>query len=330
MITVTLYEKSDCSLCVQAKQDLDAVQETVPHRLVVINIEEDASLERLFGEKVPVVEIGPYRKEAPFNRQDLQITIKAAKDRMEQLEKLDDPKHQQRVERAQTVTRIDRASYWFANRYLLVFNLLVFLYVGVPFLAPVFMNAGLTAPATLIYRAYGAVCHQFAFRSWFLFGDQAVYPRAAAEVPGVASFGEATGVNESDIFEARRFIGNDQLGYKVAFCERDVAIYGGILSFGILFALSGRRLRGLHWILWIAIGIAPIGLDGLSQLLSQPPFEWWAYRESTPLLRTLTGFLFGFATAWFGYPQVDEAMQDTRKVLAVKFARLKNALPPTR
>ena len=94
------------------------------------------------------------------------------------------------------------------------------------------------------------------------------------------------------------------------------------MFFGIIFALSGRRLPALPWYLWIAIGVAPIGLDGFSQLLSQPPFELWAYRESTPLLRTLTGALFGLATAWFGIPLVEETMEDTRKTLMVKIKRL--------
>jgi hypothetical protein len=38
-------------------------------------------------------------------------------------------------------------------------------------------------------------------------------------------------------------------------------------------------------------------------------------------MRTLTGFLFGFTTAWFGYPLVEETMADTRRYLEEKFAR---------
>ncbi len=49
--------------------------------------------------------------------------------------------------------------------------------------------------------------------------------------------------------------------------------------------------------LWILIGLGPIGLDGFSQLFSQMDWSWLAtifpYRESTPFLRVLTGALFG-------------------------------------
>jgi uncharacterized membrane protein len=209
---------------------------------------------------------------------------------------------------------------------MLATNLLVLLYVGVPFLAPVFMKVGWTAPAGLIYRGYSLVCHNLAFRSWFLFGDQAAYPRQSANVDSLETLAEATGLSEAntatDLFAARRYVGNEQIGYKVAFCERDVAIYAGIFVFGLLFVLSGRKIRGLHWAIWLLVGMGPIGLDGFSQLLSQPPFELWAYRESTPLLRTLTGVIFGFTTAWYGFPIVKETMDDTRRALLVKFRRL--------
>jgi uncharacterized membrane protein len=91
-----------------------------------------------------------------------------------------------------------------------------------------------------------------------------------------------------------------------------------MLIFGLLFGISGKRIPGLKWYLWILIALVPVGLDGLSQLISQPPLGWLPYRESTPLFRLITGFLFGFATAWFAYPLVDEAMCDTQKIMESK------------
>jgi uncharacterized membrane protein len=87
-------------------------------------------------------------------------------------------------------------------------------------------------------------------------------------------------------------------------------------------------LPPLSWILWMLIGLVPIGIDGVSQLLSQPPFNFFPYRESTPYLRILTGFLFGFTTAWFGYPLLEESMADTRKILAIKRLRVKKPTEP--
>jgi uncharacterized membrane protein len=72
------------------------------------------------------------------------------------------------------------------------------------------------------------------------------------------------------------------------------------------------------------VGILPIAIDGFSQLLSQPPLNMFPYRESTPLLRTITGFLFGFTTAWFGYPIVEESMADVRRFYEQKMARARS------
>ncbi|MDA1330496.1 MAG: DUF2085 domain-containing protein [Chloroflexi bacterium] len=321
MITVTLYSKSNCSLCDQAREDLEALSRNYPHTLAEVDIEADLDLQSIYKDRVPVLQVGPYTLEAPFDRQKIEMTLGAARDRLAQA--ASDSELNARRQRGARFNGADRFTQWFSRSYMLVINFLLVLYVGLPFLAPVLMNAGLPAAARPIYTVYGAVCHQLAFRSWFLFGDQSVYPRAAAEVDGAATYGQVTGLDEEDLLAARRFVGNEEIGYKVAFCERDAAIYGAMLLFGITFALTGRRIKSLPWFLWILIGIAPIAIDGFSQLLSQlPGFFFWPYRESTPLLRTLTGGLFGFTTAWFGFPLIEESMGETRKMLAAKKARL--------
>lgn len=328
MIAVTLYSRADCHLCEQAQADLESLQEEIPHRLVVLDVDNDKDLQHAYGFNVPVVEVGPYCLKAPFDRQELQITLAAASERVKQLESMEDSSYTDLAMRGRSWTKIDSFTYWFAKHYLAMFNLFVFIYLGLPFLAPVLMNLGVQTPAKIIYRSYSVVCHQLAYRSFFVFGEQLAYPRAAAEVDDLQTFNQATGMGEAntgiDLNEARKFVGNDSLGYKVALCERDVAIYGAILFFGILYSLTGRRLPAFPWYFWVLLGIVPIGVDGFSQLLSQPPFEIGLYRESTPLLRSITGGLFGFTTAWFGYPMVEETMSETRRIMATKLMRVKS------
>jgi uncharacterized membrane protein len=201
---------------------------------------------------------------------------------------------------------------------MMVFNAFVILYLGLAFLAPVLQARDRLGPAKVIYAVYGRLCHQLAFRSWFLFGEQAAYPREIAGIENLMSYEQATGYDPFDLETAFQFVGNEEIGYKIALCQRDTAIYGGILLFGILFSLTGRRIPSLSIAAWLILGILPIGLDGVSQIISQLPIDFIPVRESTPFLRSLTGGLFGFATAWFGYPLVEEAMADTRKVLLVK------------
>jgi len=323
MISVTMYSKQECQLCDEALQYLDDLQSVVLHKLEVINIDGDPELQKKYGIDIPVIEVGPYRLKSPFSAQDLEITLRAAADREKNIADIDQKVAASEAAMPVNITRTDKFSNWISNHYMFVLNTLVVIYLGLPFLAPVLMSAGYTRPATTIYRFYGLVCHQLAFRSWFIFGDQPAYPREAADVSGLIPFGLATGVGEDDELAARAYVGEPGIGYKVALCERDVAIYGGILLFGLVFSLTGRKIKPLPWYLWLLVGMLPIAIDGFSQLLSQPPLGFFPYRESTPLLRSITGFLFGLTTAWFGFPIVEESMVDVRQYYGQKLARAK-------
>jgi len=323
MISVTMYSKQECQLCDEALIYLDDLQSEIEHQLEVINIDDDPELQKKYGIDIPVIEVGPYRLKSPFSAQDLEITLRAAAERKKNIADIDQKVAASEAALPVKITRTDKFSYWISNHYMFVLNTLVLIYVGLPFLAPILMSAGYTRPATPIYRFYGLVCHQLAFRSWFIFGDQPAYPREAADVSGLIPFGLATGVGEDDELAARAYVGEPGIGYKVALCERDVAIYGGILLFGLVFSLTGRKIKPLPWYLWLLVGILPIAIDGFSQLLSQPPLGFFPYRESTPLLRSMTGFLFGLTTAWFGFPIVEESMVDVRRYYGQKLARAK-------
>jgi len=330
MINVTLYTRADCKLCEEAEADLKALQLVVPHKLTVIDIDSDPSFRAAYALDVPVIEAGPFTLKAPFTRQQLQMTLGAATDRRAQLEKINDKAYRMNTAGSQAITTSDRFSLWLSKHYLLIFNFLLVLYVGIPFLAPVFKKVGWNGSAEVVYKIYSPLCHQWAFRSFFLFGEQAYYPHAAAKMAGVLNFEQVSGITDTtdpSRQQARSFEGSPTLGYKVAFCERDVAIWGAMALFGLIYAASGRRLPKMNWMIWILVGIFPIGLDGFSQLFSQIPStfiqSFLPYRESTPFLRVLTGFLFGFVTAWFMFPLIEETMVDTRKMLSRKFASLK-------
>ncbi|MFN2112744.1 MAG: DUF2085 domain-containing protein [Anaerolineales bacterium] len=316
MLTVTLYMREGCHLCDQAVQDLEALQDQIPHRLVLVDVEKEELRDLL--EKIPVIEVGPYTIKAPFDKKKLQMTLGAARDRLEQLDKVALDSQKKKIKRGKKLTAADRLFYWLSRRYMLVFNSLAFIYVGLAFLAPILLANGNTLTSNVIYTIYGRLCHQLSYRSWFLFGEQPAYPRANANVQGLDTYEQATGLDPQDLEAAIEFRGNETVGYKVAFCQRDIAIYGAILLFGLIFALTKRKIPPLPIVGWIVLGMLPVGLDGVSQIISQLPWGILPVRESTPLLRTITGALFGFSTAWFGYPVVEQAMAETRKVLAVK------------
>ncbi len=345
MLKVTFFTRKQCHLCDQAEADLAALQEKFPHRLVVIDIDGSPELEAAYGFEIPVVEVGPYTLRAPFDRQKLEMTLGAAQDLLQHKTPAQkDTPPPRRSKAAGGVSGMDRFAIWFAKRYMLVFNLFVFIYVGLPFLAPVLLNAGAVAPANVIYRVYSGLCHQLAYRSFFLYGDQIVYPRAAANVEGLTTFQQATGFDESSLDPARAVRGDEEgleynLGYKVALCQRDVAMYLAMLIFGVAFVAFGKKWKPLPLWAWLLFGVFPIGFDGGTQLLTMifdfgtTPF-WenlsaiFPLRESTPYLRVLTGGLFGLTSAWLGYPNVEMIMAQSRIDLAKKIAYLSRTHQP--
>jgi uncharacterized membrane protein len=182
---------------------------------------------------------------------------------------------------------------WVARHWLAIFNTGWALYVLLPFLAPVLMQAGLTTPARLIYALYSVLCHQLPDHSYFLFGPQLAPDAATLQAAGMT--------NTFDLFAQRRFLGNEQIGFKVAICQRDVAIYSSVLLAGLVFGLVRRWTPPLR-LRWYLLLLVPMVIDGGTQLFGLRESNWW--------LRSLTGGLFGVASVWLAYPFIDDAMQE--------------------
>ena len=305
MLKIKLYSRPGCHLCDEVMVNLQNLSASYPFEVDEINIDKDVVLGKKYLLEIPVIKIGTYTLKAPIDQKNLEITIRAAITNEEQSAKIRSTKK---------TGFLDRFANWFTKNWLMMVNLFFIVYLGLAFLAPILLHLGYDTAANVIYKVYSFFCHQLAFRSFFLFGEQPLYPREAAHISELISFGAATGLNELDLFGARNFLGNDLLGYKVALCERDVAIYTGIILFGLIFGLLKKKVKALPFYAWILFSFLPVAFDGVSQLISQLPLKVVAalipMRESTPFLRTFTGFLFGLGTAWMGYPVIDESMDE--------------------
>ena len=64
---------------------------------------------------------------------------------------------------------------WIGDHWFTVFLIVYGLWVFVPFLAPVFMNIGWTGAGRVVYFIYSFFCHQLPERSFFWFGEKAMY-----------------------------------------------------------------------------------------------------------------------------------------------------------
>ena len=208
---------------------------------------------------------------------------------------------------------LNRGVYWLARHWMGVVNGLILLYVGGTFLAPVLYKLGIPALGRALHVFYGPFCHQYPFRSWFLFGPQAARPLQEA-VPLQA------------MNELRHVVGNPEIGYKTAFCQRDVAIYGMMGLAGVAYKPLSKRVKvpPLPFWLFFLFGIMPMMLDGGIQWIS---YAVWQFIpgilaqpfETIPLMRTLTGALFGLGVIAVIYPYMDAYFQEVRETLEAKY-----------
>ncbi len=200
---------------------------------------------------------------------------------------------------------MDRAAEWLAyqaaKHWLFIVNLGVALFLLPTILAPILMSAGLTKPAKAIYTLYSFACHQLPERSFFL---------SSRPYYSLDQIREAMGPDADNILKRRAFVGNPEMGYKIAICQRDFAIYFSILIAGLAFALVRNTLDPLPFKAFLILCI-PIAVDGLTQL--------FGLRESTPPGRVFSGSLFGVGLVWTLYPRLEMAFREAREILEEKW-----------
>ena len=85
------------------------------------------------------------------------------------------------------------------------------------------------------------------------------------------------------------------LGHQVAVCQRELGIYLGLFIASLVFHRFSARMEPMPIRLY-ALAVAPIIIDGVSQMVG--------VRESDWLLRVTTGGLFGAATIWAFFPRL--------------------------
>ncbi len=219
----------------------------------------------------------------------------------------------------QMINAVTRFVEGFQRHWLAVLVGILFAYSLLPFLAPVLKAAGFNNLAQVIYHPYKLMCHTYAFRSFFLFGEQVAYTRSQfEEVSGI----DTAGFN--GLLASREFQGDEEVGFKTALCQRDIAIYLAMAIGGVIYGLTRRRAKPMPFLLLLLIGVVPIALDGFSQLLSQPPFNFLPYRESDWFLRTLTGALLGFSLAWFVFPLIQSSLMPQQPAPRVEMSHESN------
>src|SRR5436305_8501242 len=94
-------------------------------------------------------------------------------------------------------------------------------------------------------------------------------------------------------------------GHQLGLCERNFSIYTSMFIASLIFVLSKKRLPGIPWWIWVLM-ILPMAWDGITQM--------FGLRESTWVLRAITGTLFGLGNIWFVLPLIQKTLDETPPV----------------
>jgi len=235
---------------------------------------------------------------------------------------------------------LKKRTLWLNQHWLEVMLILFLVFNLLPWLAPLSMKLGWTAPAEGIYTLYSPLCHQMAQRSFFLFGHQITYD--PEELPF-----KLTGKTGTDTLLLRQFRGNSELGWKVAWSDRMVSMYGSLWLAMLLFATLSRSRPVKPLSLWMFIlALMPMLLDGGTHLISDVdglqkgfryenawlteltghtlPGSFYAGDELGSFnswMRLLSGITFGFGIVWFVFPYLWRATEDAAQTIAEQLKR---------
>ncbi len=229
----------------------------------------------------------------------------------------------------------DRFDLWLSRHWLALFNTFVGIVVLLPYFAPVLMWLGLTGAADRIYFLYMILGHQLPQRSLFFFGPQLMY-----SLPEITAFTQSL-----NPLTLKQFIGNADLGWKVAYSDRLMAWYGSFWIAALVYAVIRRRVKPLPF--WGLILFAlPMFIDGtthtisdvlinnqfgtgfrdsnlwLAQLTNNALPPWFiagdALGSFNSLMRWISGALFGVGLAWFLLPFAEGVFAYRRAELGEK------------
>lgn len=228
------------------------------------------------------------------------------------------------------------------RHWLVIFLAVYGLFNALPFLAPVFMKLGWTGAGNAVYTVYSFLCHQMAQRSFFLFGEQAMY--GPDQLPLALS-----GNTGTDTLLLRNFRGSEILGWKVAWSDRMVSLYGGVWLVGLIYWSVARRRAVKPISIWLfGLLLLPMALDGSTHFLSDNlggltagfryHNDWLAaltghtlpdgfYRGDAlgsfnSLMRLLTGLLAAGGVVWLAFPYIDQSARAAIYDIDTKLARV--------
>ncbi len=231
-----------------------------------------------------------------------------------------------------------RATYFVMKNWLVLVIITLGIINILPFVAPLLMELGFESPANFIYLLYTPLCHQMAQRSFFLFGEHVMYAPQSFPIT-------ITGNLIEDMLTLKAFNGNEVLGWKVAWSDRMVYMYGMTwLALIVYHQLKIRfQIKRIN-LIQFAILLIPMAVDGLSHVASDFQgglFESFRYQNEwipnlthnilpqsfyvgdsfgtfNSWMRLISGIGFGIGVVWLIVPVIDENLTHDIQIIGRK------------
>jgi len=152
--------------------------------------------------------------------------------------------------------------------------IVLFLYSTLPIIAPLSFKLGVPQVGVTIHKIYHFLCHQRVERSIYLFGKDNLIQfytvdelKEMRQLPKVNPNPSYAG-SETTYF-GYPYWGNEEIGYKVAYCIRDTALYSiTAITTLVMYSLYafGLLKKKIHPLIFIAL-MVPMAFDGVFQTL---------------------------------------------------------------
>lgn len=209
--------------------------------------------------------------------------------------------------------------HWIGTHWFETFLILYGLWIFLPYFAPIFMHRGWTGAGKIIYFIYSFLCHQLPERSFFWFGEKTMY--SLNEIQNAWQ-------NTINLMILRQFIGNETMGWKIAWSNRMISFYTRVWFFAVIWYPLRRGVKPLPW--WaVVLLLLPIAVDGTSHMISdfagigqgfRYTNQWLAVLTNNALpatfytgdalgsfnstMRFITGLLAGLGIVWLAFPYI--------------------------
>lgn len=217
--------------------------------------------------------------------------------------------------------------------FLIVYGIWVFL----PYFAPLFMQIGWTGAGKAIYFIYSFFCHQLPERSFFWFGEKTMYSLSEIQTAWQDT------INPMIL---RQFIGNETMGWKIAWSDRMISLYTSVWLFAAIWYPFRRKIKPISWWGFILL-LIPITIDGGTHMISdfagigqgfRDTNQWLAALTNNALpvtfyagdalgsfnsiMRFITGILAGLGIVWIAFPYIFQTQAYNQKLDEKEYAKV--------